>query len=167
MSAGEDSRPLHGLRWGIKRSFTDYVRRVPDGQVWVGEGAFPLDDHEMFFRLDPDVDPEAAARAGRWPLSGEVRFTAHGGLLFVRIARPVLVVDGATVELHVADADGGDGPPLRLVTTPWEQVGARDGTALWLGGEARLHAEAVELFDDTYAEGESFDELVVQLPDFA
>ena len=161
MSTTVDPPPLHGLRWGIKCSFTDYVRRTSDGQVWVGDGAFPLGTHEVFFKLDSAAASGAPHGEGEWQLLGDVRFTAHAGMLFVRLARPRLVIVSKTGKLIVT---GPDDEPLTLVTAALEPIEVRQGTRLWHGSDVRLHEEGVEMFNSVYPSGELFEPMLVQLP---
>lgn len=54
---------VHGLRWGLKKSFLDYVFRMPDGQGSVGEGAVPVGDGDLFFEHDAATAPTRSGRS--------------------------------------------------------------------------------------------------------
>lgn len=152
----EGGQPVHGLRWGVKASFIQYVRGMPDGRAAVGDGAVPVGTDEIFFTLDP-----AAASAATWAFRGDLRFTGHYGMLFVRIARPWLVVEGGSATMTI---EAGGGAREALVTTSLERVDLRAGTEIWVGADVRLAAAGVPLFNDVYAEGEPFEPLVLQVP---
>jgi hypothetical protein len=157
----------HGLRWAIKRSFVQYVRGMPDGRGWVGNGALPIGTDEMFFSLDRDNSaPVGAGPASQvWAFAGDVRFTGHFGLLFVRIARPWLHVDGQTATMTVDDPHGDPAAPrVPLVTARLDTLEVRDGTTVCMGVQVRLAEAAVEVFNEVYPAGESFEDFVVQLP---
>lgn len=150
-------QPVHGLRWGIKTSFIEYVRRMPDGQAAVGDGAVPLGTHEVFFTLDPDLAPTPTT----WAFRGDLRFTGHYGMLFVRIARPWLLLETSSATLTIETADGGR---AELVTATLERVDVRSGTEIWAGTDVKLAEAGVALFNDVYEAGEPFEPLVVQVP---
>lgn len=154
-------RLVHGLRWGIKTTFIEYLRRMPDGRGSVGDGAVPVGTNEIFFEFDPTVEPEVEPGQTAWAFRGDVRFTGHYGMLFVRIAQPWLVVDSGSATLTII---GPDDIRVPLVTASLESGGGRSETAIWISSDVRLTAAGVPLFNDVYQEGEPFDHLVVQVP---
>ena len=149
--------PVHGMRWGIKTSFIEYVRRMPDGQVAVGDGAVPVGTHEVFFTLDPAVPPTPEA----WAFRGDLRVTGHYGMPFVRLARPRILLEGSSGTLTIEDAEGGRRP---LVAVTLEQFDQLPGAAIWTGSDVRLAASGVPLFNDVYPAGEPFEPLTLTLP---
>lgn len=157
---------VHGLRWGIKGSFVDYVRRMPDGRGSVGNGAHPVGTGDLFYEFDEDAsnlapDQEPAV----WAFRGDVRFSGHFGMLFVRVANPRLEVRGATAVLTIEDPGAREGAArVPLVTATLQHVTTGDGTQVWGSDDVALTAAGVALFNDVYAEGEPFEPLVVQLP---
>ena len=159
-----------GLLWGIKRSFVAYVRRMPDGQGSIHDGAVPLGEDTILFPVGEPVDePLAGASAGApdhtWAFRGDVRFRGHGGMLFVRVAAPLITVRGDTAELSIEDPyarAGADRVPL--VTLRLEPGPAPEGAAVWLGSDVRLTEAGSELFNDVYPAGEPFEQLSVVLP---
>lgn len=165
----QDAAPkglAHGLRWGLKRSFIDYVRRMPDGRGTVGDGAIPVGPGDLFYEHDAARSTERVS-GGPWVLAfrGDVRFSGHYGMLFVRVAHPWLEMDGGAGVLTIEDPGARDGAPrVRLATATLRRLGDRDGTELWGSDDVALTAEGVELFNDVYAEGEPFEPLLVQLP---
>lgn len=151
------------LRWGIKRSFIDYVFRMPDGGGWVTDGATATEDHVLFFEF---VSVEATDDGGqRWIFRGDVRFGGHGGFLFVRVADPVLAVVGDQATLSIIDPFEEDSEGrLDLVTVKLSRVDGSEGSVVWAGDPVELTAAGVPLFNDVYAEGTAFEPLLVRLP---
>ncbi|MFJ9387786.1 HtaA domain-containing protein [Nocardioides sp. NPDC101246] len=154
-----------GLRWGIKASFVDYVRRMPDGKGSVGDGAVPVGTGDLFYSYDPAASSTGGDGHQVWAFRGDVRFSGHYGMLFVRIAHPRLEVDGSRAVLTIEDPEARqDAPRVPLVTARLQELPTEDGTIAWGADQVALTAEGVALFNDVYAEGEPFEPLVVQLP---
>lgn len=154
-----------GLRWGIKASFVDYVRRMPDGKGSVGNGAVPIGAGDLFYSYDAEASTTRDDGRQIWAFRGDVRFSGHFGMLFVRIAHPRIEVDSAWSVLTIEDPEGReDAPRVPLVTARPRQVPGKDGVVVWVADEVALTAEGVALFNEVYAEGEPFEPLVVQLP---
>jgi hypothetical protein len=148
---------VHGLRWGIKSSFVDYVRKMPDGKGSVGDGAVPVGTGDIFYTYDAEASTDEA-----WAFRGDVRFSGHFGMLFVRLAHPRLELgaDGAAV----LTIEGAESERIALVTATVRRVGGQDGTDLWGSDDVALTTAGVELFNEVYAEGEPFEPIVIQLP---
>ena len=81
LSAAQEERAF-GLRWSIKTSFIDYVRRMPGGKGWVGDGAAPVGSHEILFApVATEWGPTANGTVERsWIFRGDVRFSGHAGM---------------------------------------------------------------------------------------
>ncbi|MFW6772804.1 HtaA domain-containing protein [Nocardioides sp. CPCC 205120] len=170
--------PAHGLRWGIKTSFVEYVRRTPGGTGSVADGAVPVSPTEILFALAPEPPapaelPEGTTRA--WAFRGDVRFAGHGGMMFVRVAHPWLVLDGtgtgagdgATLSIEDPYATAG-APRVPLVTMtlaarPSPEAEA-DGVELWTAADVRLTPAGAELFNGVYPAGEPFEPVTVVVP---
>ncbi|MGY1739688.1 MULTISPECIES: HtaA domain-containing protein [unclassified Blastococcus] len=170
--AGPDDIPF-GLLWGIKRSFVAYVRRMPDGQGSIHDGATPLGEDTILFPYrDAAEEPGDAAHGGEggdaertWAFRGDVRFRGHGGMLFVRVAAPLITVRGDRAELSIEDPyarAGADRVPL--VTLTVQPGPAPDGAEVWLGSDVRLTEAGSVLFNDVYQPGEPFEKLSIVLP---
>ena len=156
-----------GLRWGIKSSFVEYIRRMPDGQGRLGAGAVPVGSLEVLYPPERGelhtLDDGSIERS--WTFRGEVRFSGHFGMLVVRVAAPALTVRDGMAELSVADPSAQEGGErLPLVTLRLDPQPAPDGIELWHGTDVRLTAAGTGLFNDVYPEGEPFESLTVTLP---
>lgn len=157
-----DGAELPGLHWGIKASFLDYIARMPDARGTVSSGATPVRADEFVF--EPAADRSDAA--GVFEFRGEVRFAAHFGMLYVRIADPVITLGEDVGELSVRYPFGtGPATRLRLVTfTPPAAV--TSARQRWSAHDVRLTAEGSEVFGNVYSAGERFEPLMV-VPDMA
>ncbi|MDT9593718.1 HtaA domain-containing protein [Nocardioides zeae] len=162
--------PPHGLRWGVKASFVEYVRRSPGGKGSVSDGAVPVGATEVLYALAP-TPPEAPApgSARAWAFLGDVRFAGHGGMMFVRLAAPWVEVGPTGALLSIEDPHGAEGAPRVPLAelTLREQVSAEaraDGVELWTSDDVRLTAQGAALFNDVYAPGETMDPLSVVVP---
>ncbi|HEY1134820.1 MAG TPA: HtaA domain-containing protein [Nocardioides sp.] len=162
--------PPHGLRWGIKASFIDYVRRMPGGKGSISDGAVPVGAAEVLYALDaapPVATLDGATRA--WAFVGDVRFAGHGGMMFVRLASPWIEVGPDGARLTIEDPHQTPGAPrlpladLTLVRHPSPEADA-DGVELWAADDVRLTAEGSSLFNDVYGAGEPFEPLTVVVP---
>jgi hypothetical protein len=151
-----------GLLWAIKRSFVAYVRRMPDGQGSVHDGAVPLGEDTILF---PAAESTGADGDRTFTFRGDVRFRGHGGMLFVRVAAPVITVRGDRAELSIEDPYArADADRVPLVTLQLEAGPAPEGAQVWLGSDVRLTEAGAVLFNDVYQPGEQFEQLSVILP---
>ncbi|RBY84759.1 HtaA domain-containing protein [Blastococcus sp. TF02A-26] len=150
-----------GLLWGIKRSFVAYVRRMPDGQGSIHDGAVPLGEDTILFPAVGGVDAGGSTFAFR----GDVRFKGHGGMLFVRVAAPLITVRDDRAELSIEDPYArADADRVPLVTLQLRPGPAPEGARVWLGSDVRLTEAGATLFNDVYQPGEPFEQLSVVLP---
>lgn len=155
----DPTTPAPGLRWAVKRSFVDYVRRMPDGRAAVADGAKPVEDDQILFAPDPSVaSPDDVDRF--WAFTGQVWFDGHGGLLFVQVSAPWIAVRGDTAELSVADTlTGGRRSLVTLRLEPGPSPA--EGVEVWNGTDVALAQPGVEVFNEVYPPGEPFEELTV------
>jgi hypothetical protein len=163
--AGKPSSEPFGLRWAVKPSFVDYVARTRDGRAYLSGGVAVNACQELVFQLDTQAPAMAPAGADHaFTFRGDVRFVAHFGMLFVRIAEPRAVLRGGQGELLVLDPESADGAPLRLVTFSVAGPAVEDGRQCWEATDVRLTAEGAELFGDVYAASEPFAPLTITVP---
>jgi len=155
-----------GLRWGLKRSFIHYVAQAPGGRALLGAGATAANERELLFEpVFPDdlvIAPTEASLAFR----GAVTFTAHHGMLAVRIADPCVTIAGTEGHLSVIDPyqrAGGDAR-IRLATFDITAHRIADGQQQWNANNVRLTLEGCVLFSDVYSPGELLEPFEITLP---
>lgn len=153
-----DRDVVPGLYWGVRESFIAYVAGNPDGQVY-GDGGVETDGEGTFrFPL-----ASAAGEGASWRIAfaGVVRFVAHGGMLDVMLAEPVLELGGEVGALVVTHGEQ-ERRILEVESAPPVEI---DGAWLVFPPLATtLTADGSHLFGDVYPPGEPFDPLQVALP---
>ncbi|MGY0488192.1 HtaA domain-containing protein [Streptomyces sp. WG-D5] len=150
-----------GLLWSVKSSFLRYIATMADGRCSATDGAdaVPSQDggHGRFRFVLDSVEDEGTTVTARF--RGDVRFSGHHGLLFVRLADPVLTFDASgNGVLSVAGADGPGHLPLARLTVTAAEAGR------WRGTEVRLTDSGSDMFGGVYPQREPFDDLVLALP---
>ncbi|WP_340644338.1 HtaA domain-containing protein [Phenylobacterium sp.] len=93
------------LSWGVKQSFRGYVAGA-GGKTQLSDGAAPTADGGFLFTAAPDSTltlDEGGKLTGRGTFLGVVQFEAHGGMLKVCLADPILEITEAGAVLTVAD----------------------------------------------------------------
>ncbi|WP_332764742.1 HtaA domain-containing protein [Phenylobacterium sp.] len=101
---------VSALSWGVKQSFRTYVEAA-GGAIEVRDGAERAEDGSFTFAAAPGGDLRLDADgklAGRGAFLGEVRFEAHGGMLSVCLADPILEIGPAGGVVTVADSSARD-----------------------------------------------------------
>lgn len=148
-----------GLHWPIKHSFLAYLGRTPGSQCSTTRGASMINDGEFVF------EPAASDAIDVLAFRGDVRFLAHGGFLFVRVAHPKLVMGTGRSQMLVDDPydTDGTGNPFPLVTFQSRARESSTGLTIWDGIDVRLTDEGRGLFNDIYPEGEEFEQFTVVL----
>src|SRR4029453_4908795 len=99
-----------GLVWAFKRSFVQYIAQMPDGRMSVTGGA-DVDGMNFHFEI---LSVAGNSDSGTLAFRGDVRFAGHGNLLFVGIADPVIVFDGAAPMVSGQLPSNLQGAPERL-----------------------------------------------------
>jgi len=105
MVKAPQSRPVTMLHWGVKQSFRTYVEAT-GGVIEVGGGAERAADGGFIFAASQDSDLRLGADGkleGLGRFRGEVRFSAHGGMLSVGLADPGLEIGASGAALTVGD----------------------------------------------------------------
>lgn len=158
--------PLHGLHWGIKASFLEYIARMSDGRGSVSDGATALDGNITAFEPAPDVrGPDLDDLEQFWAFRGDVRFAGHFGMLYVRIADPWVTVRAGRAELTVLDPyEPDEHPRLPLVRFTLERQNVPGSLDTWLATDVHLTQEGTGLFNDVYQTGELFEPLAIFWP---
>nr|WP_296773453.1 HtaA domain-containing protein [Rhodococcus sp. (in: high G+C Gram-positive bacteria)] len=162
----ENETPSPSLSWGIKRSFIDYIFRMPDGHGSVTDGATLSKTEEFVYEWAESARADDGGTV--WKFRGDVRLSGHHGLLYVRIADPWLSLRDNRATVSIADPFDEDGIRIDIATA---DLGSRDVSgvdsgvgAVWAADPVLLSAEATGLFNDVYREGEEFDPMLVRLP---
>lgn len=154
-----------GLLWAFKPSFVNYVARTPDGRAYLSGGVTANESNELLFELENHAAPSADGDAAHtFTFRGDVRFQAHLGMLFVRIAEPQVTLRGDEGELTVIDSESADGGRVRLVTFSVSGPEISDSLQRWDAADVRLADEGVPFFGDTYEAGEPFAPLTITVP---
>jgi hypothetical protein len=157
--APDSGEVAHGMYWGVRDSFVQYVRGNPDGELFGEDGVET--DGEGMFRF-PLRRAERSDRVWRLGFGGEVRFRAHFGMLDVSLTRPSVELgpDGGT--LRIARPGGAD--LVILTLDPVDPVDLEGGWLVFPPVRTQLTAEGVSVFGDVYPEGTEFDALRIALP---
>ncbi|MDQ0691440.1 HtaA domain-containing protein [Arthrobacter sp. W4I7] len=156
--------PPPGFHWGIKEGFVRYIARMGDGICSTTDGA-DISGKKFLFSVTPSQS-ENPPEPQSFAFIGDVRFSGHHGLLFVRIADPTLAITGDTAVLSVVDyLDQQEGKRLDLATAC---IAVREdpttGVRILNGTDVRLTADGTELFNNVYPEGEPFDDFEAHIP---
>jgi hypothetical protein len=158
----------HALTWAVKASFLAYVSRMR-GRITLVEPAYPAAAGFAFphapvaYRGEAGgTAPDAGERAvpvGELAFTGGVAFSAHGGMLDVTLAEPVLVFDGKGTLLTVADiARPGSGTRRVIATLACGPYAPTDETIAFV---PLLTEDGSALFGSVYPPGEALDPLFV------
>ncbi|HWA63519.1 MAG TPA: HtaA domain-containing protein [Caulobacteraceae bacterium] len=146
----DDRRQAATLEWGVKQSFRNYVEAA-GGTTEAGGGVARGPDGSFVFSAAPGEGLSLGGDGrieGTGRFEGEVRFEAHGGMLKVFLADPVLEVGPAGAVITVADTPsrtrrvelarldlaaataGDDGAlviPAAMAVTGWQILGDHYG----------------------------------------
>jgi len=144
------SGPVGPLRWAVKESFIDYIRRLDDGTIDVFDGC-SLDDGVFLF-------PGESERDGSMLFRGGVRFTGFAGMLDVRIVDPLVETAGAEGAFSALV-----GPPsiaARVTLAMLEGAPSRRSHQRWTASP-RLTFEGARIFGDVYPVGTELAPLIV------
>jgi len=158
--------PPIGLRWALKRSFLEYISRAPDGRGTIGAGATVTSLNEIVFEPDRRDLPTSPAAATFHAFRGAVTFSAHFGMLVVRIADPWVTIDGNLGDLTVLDPyqHPERDARLRLASFEIDDHKITDGLEHWAATVVRLAPEGCALFNDVYEEGVLLEPLTIIVP---
>jgi hypothetical protein len=141
--------PIGSLTWAVRDSLMRYVTVIAGGSCEI-DGPASIDDTGVF--TFPLVRAAASDDGWRLLFAGSLHFTAHHGLLDIRIIDPEIVV-GATSGALFARTNVDSREPTAIVelgtATP-----AQDGDVLvWDAVHSKLLDSAVEMFGTVYPAG--------------
>ena len=157
--------PPVGLQWEIKRSFLAYVARSPDGRAGVSDGATATPQNEVLFPLDAESHPPVRGPSTFLAFRGAITFTAHFGMLFVRIADPWVTIQDTLGKLTVTDeAARAGGQRIQLATFTVADHAITDGFERWSAADVQLASEGSEVFNDVYQVGEALEPFTIIVP---
>ena len=94
------------LSWGVKQSLRAYVT-MAQGVIEASEGASRADDGAFDFPAGPGAGLTVGADGrpkGTGAFSGVARFEAHGGMLKIFLADPIVEIGPEGATLSVADS---------------------------------------------------------------
>ena len=134
------AKPSEGepaLHWGLRASFVSYVTAL--GHVEVGEPASEVSEGLWSFPLQH-------TEANRYEFAGEVRLSAHEGLLRLTIRDPWLTITPGVTVLSVADALGGPGERIEIARVVAD-------------GQTELAEAGAALFEFRYPVGSPLEQL--------
>lgn len=157
-----------GLVWPIKASFVAYVLGMDDGELAASAGATVSTSRVFAFEADTESNSatgadafDARTRRGTLHFRGDVRFTAHFGMLSVQIFDPSIEFGAETVVLTVVT----DGQRIPLATLTLPEASTNDSQLSWRGVVPRLSPAGSNLFNGVYPPGQELDllDIVVDL----
>lgn len=134
------------LRWPIKESFQDYVTAA--------EGTIEVSDEVTRDGKD-FVFPQTKTDDGTLAFSGHVELKAHGGLLAVIVADPIIVWNGE--EGTLSARTGHDPDALRIDIIDITRV----PDSVPLQATSKLTFDGSRLLGDVYLPGQAIDSLEV------
>ncbi len=141
------------LSWGVKQSFRSYMDAA-GGTVAVAGGAERAPDGGFLFPGAPEstlaVGPDGSL-TGVGRFQGEVRFTAHGGMLSVVLTDPWVEATDAGLVLSVAESAARRVAFARLDAAAMTAEG--DATAL----PAAITLDGMFILGDHYPPGTALD----------
>lgn len=149
----------HGLAWGVKASFRQYLESTGDAQWGFGAGAALTQHGELYFplaRVDVQRDADGTPTSGTLSFDGKVSVSAHFGMLDIVIDAPSISFgrEGAALSAQ--------GRTLAKLSFSDPVV---DGDVLmWHEVPSTLAMEAVALFGGSYGPGTAMDPLTVRMP---
>ena len=148
------------LRWGLRTSFTSYLRgpiangswKLSDGADWNGSAfTFPL--------RSGSFDP--ATKSGTLNYSGTVHMTGHNGILDMTISNPALVIKGSTGHVYMtvksSSMDGRKTDYGRVDFATFST--STSGNVKINGSSVKLTAQGAKAFAGFYKAGEPMDSL--------
>lgn len=158
------ARGARELRWGLKRSFLDYLSGTGDLALSMDGGVRALPQEQAF--SFPVAGPVAGARDGAAVeavrFAGSLVLTAHFGALRVLVADPWLepAPDGA--RLTVARPEEWAPGPARFCLADLRPLDVlEEGGWVATRFDAALAPDGVAMFGGVYPPGEPFDHVVV------
>ena len=155
--------PAPRLAWGIKRSFAEYLTKVPDGEYVTTGGAQIVSGQVACFEQGPNSTYDPGTGTGLLRFRGEVRVSGHYGMLAIRITDPWVEFRADAAALTVVDHRYPDAN-IRLdlvAVTLGLPTQIEPGLLAWEGVLTRLTSAGRKIFDGNYNQGEAFDPISI------
>lgn len=142
------------LVWGVRESYVNYVRSLPDGTERCSDGARALDNvgnrpawaFECSETAPADVEPDELR------FRGDLRFSGHGGMMFVMILDPWISFTTTGARMTVVDLAAWPDTSVRMTLAE-----SRPGWHQQSGSLAEiplvLHEAGCEVFGNIYPAG--------------
>ncbi|MFC9841245.1 HtaA domain-containing protein [Rhodococcus sp. NPDC127530] len=145
-----------GLVWRLKSSFLSYLARTPGAQTLVNGGAGTTSTGDFYFELADSSAFNRSTGLGTLKFRGQVRFSAHHGMLFVLIADPWVTFGADSTIMSIVEAEGYPDTHRRipLVTLCKVDAVVIGDTVSWTAAPTHLASGAVHVFNDVYPVGE-------------
>lgn len=138
--------------WEVKPSFISYIRSLEDGEIVPSDGAEPAAAPDVGWRF-PFVRERQEGPARTLEFRGQLRISAHGGMLLLILMDPWLTFTGDKMVLSVVDLmrwpDRSVRQALGIGPTPAKTVPGSGLPDIRL----QLAAGAEELFNGVYPAG--------------
>lgn len=137
------------LQWGVRDSFVSYIEGTFDGSITAAGGAVMVAGEFRF----PSSDGVGAPDTLRY--LGDLRFSAHGGFLFVMIKNPWITFNGSEATLSVVDVGRWPDTEYRvsIATIALPNPTIHGSLICWEQCDIALTADGVALFGDQYPVG--------------
>jgi hypothetical protein len=148
-----------GLRWRVKESFVRYVARQVDGRCSITDGAEMLDGQVFLFEPSEECRAQVESPVAVLPFVGDVRFSAHAGMLFVRLGDPCIRVENGRGVMSVLAEPADDSTRFDLAEADINiELPAGREFALVHGTNVRLTETGAEIFGSVYPPGSDLED---------
>jgi hypothetical protein len=152
------------LTWGIRTSFTSYLRGPIANGSWKLSGGANWNGSAFTFPLTSgSFDP--ATKSGSLKYSGSVHMTGHHGILDMTLAEPSLQIKGSTGHLYLdVKSSSMDGKKTNYGRVDFATFGVSvSGNAAIKGSPVKLTATGAKAFAGFYRAGEPMNPLSTNL----
>ncbi|MCS3835669.1 hypothetical protein HNR03_000249 [Pseudomonas sp. JAI111] len=152
------------MKWTIKDRFIAYVARCADGRCSVTDGAQRLDSGEFHFASSANAPATGLPDALELHFQGDVRFAAHGGMMFVRVADPHVSTNKCRGVLSIIADPRADDTRVEIAKfdVSVSRVAGAAGVTV-LGRNVRLTAKGALIFGGVYTEGEPLNDFAAHV----
>ncbi len=149
--------------WGLRKSFTTYIRSSIAKGSWNLSGA-AWDGSNFNFPASGGLF-NTASKQGKINYSGSVHFTGHNGLLDMTIGNPTLQINGnsGVLSMSVSSSDTSgkktDYGVVPFANVKFANVSASSTSLNYTSSSVTLTSQGAKAFAGFYKDGESLDNL--------